>query len=556
MGFLWRLMKAGLVVFLLLAAVLFSDSQVRAEQNGGTPCAACTVVLQIVFNLMVDHPDTFDHVLLSYCTTLPEPYTTPCIAFAHQYGASLVERVGAGASADQLCRSLGVCTSTTCNLMPNRVGLRAEKVFQEAHRVPLGSRETPWLWLEESLDRLSGKWTEQHEPLLDIDGDFFVGYTEGLRGRHWRGRDCDNLSNEVYPGRQSSRFPDAIDHDCNGISGRDHLGRSYEKQLCGDSDRRGIISLGDSATAHFRIPPQYLNASDYKPGLFDNVVPWGLDEADWPHRSWGTGHLNDTTGDCEGPLDSIYLNMLHRNRCNFRDFQNIGVNGARTSSMAPPGIINSMARTSNDHPALVIYALVGNDVCHPAPEFSSMTTPESFEENVLSALDYLNSTLPKGSFVMFVGLAQGEVLWHAMHNRTHPVGCTYEEMYDYLNCLQISPCWGWMNSNAPVRALTSLRARQLSAVYPKIIQENTYANFEMAYYLFPLPEAMEAWTAAGGQVWQLIEPSDGFHPSQQANALISQILFDKLVKDHPSAVGAVNPNNNEIMNLFGDQGGY
>ena len=42
------------------------------------------------------------------------------------------------------------------------------------------------------------------------------------------------------------------------------------------------------------------------------MIYWGLNEADWPHRSWGTGHLNDTTGDCAGPLDSIYLNVYHR----------------------------------------------------------------------------------------------------------------------------------------------------------------------------------------------------------------------------------------------------
>lgn len=42
------------------------------------------------------------------------------------------------------------------------------------------------------------------------------------------------------------------------------------------------------------------------------MVYWGLNEADWPHRSWGTGHLNDTTGDCAGPMDSIYENLYHR----------------------------------------------------------------------------------------------------------------------------------------------------------------------------------------------------------------------------------------------------
>ena len=45
---------------------------------------------------------------------------------------------------------------------------------------------------------------------------------------------------------------------------------------------------------------------------YDHMIYWGLNEADWPHRSWGTGHLNDTTGDCAGPLDSIYLNLYNR----------------------------------------------------------------------------------------------------------------------------------------------------------------------------------------------------------------------------------------------------
>ena len=33
-------------------------------------------------------------------------------------------------------------------------------------------------------------------------------------------------------------------------------------------------------------------------------------------------------------------------------------------------------------------------------------------------------------------------------------------------------------------------------------------------------------------------------------------MWDKLVKDHPSFIGAVNPNNVLIEQLFGDQGGY
>jgi hypothetical protein len=32
----------------------------------------------------------------------------------------------------------------------------------------------------------------------------------------------------------------------------------------------------------------------------------------------------------------------------------------------------------------------------------------------------------------------------------------------------------------------------------------------MAYSPFPLPKAIEIWTAAGGQVYELIEPVDGY----------------------------------------------
>ena len=47
-----------------------------------------------------------------------------------------------------------------------------------------------------------------------------------------------------------------------------------------------------------------------------------------------------------------------------------------------------------------------------------------------------------------------------------------------------------------------------------------------------------------------------FHPSQQANAILAQIIFDEIVKGHPEFVGAINPNNDLIRSMFGDQGGY
>ena len=51
------------------------------------------------------------------------------------------------------------------------------------------------------------------------------------------------------------------------------------------------------------------------------------------------------------------------------------------------GLVESVARDPDlDHPALVIYSLIGNDVCNSHAGTSHMTTPEQFHENVLQQL--------------------------------------------------------------------------------------------------------------------------------------------------------------------------
>eukprot|EP00276_Gloeochaete_wittrockiana_P015046 CAMPEP_0184336098 /NCGR_PEP_ID=MMETSP1089-20130417/4522_1 /TAXON_ID=38269 ORGANISM="Gloeochaete wittrockiana, Strain SAG46.84" /NCGR_SAMPLE_ID=MMETSP1089 /ASSEMBLY_ACC=CAM_ASM_000445 /LENGTH=547 /DNA_ID=CAMNT_0026661037 /DNA_START=11 /DNA_END=1654 /DNA_ORIENTATION=- len=535
-----------LVAFLLVAASSPSHT-VEASQGGGTPCAGCTMILTIVLDLAAIHNKAVDKALEDYCSILPPPIANPCIDFLDKYGALLVKLVAEGASSDDICQSLGVCTLPQCRLFPQKKGLPFK-------RVTTLSDETGGLfqWIEDAINRFANL----HDPVFDVDGDFFSD-TGTFRGAYWRGKDCDPLSGDVYPGRNSTTLPPEFDHNCNGIKGSNRQHQSYEDLYCGSSDPRGVIILGDSATAHFRLPPQYLNASAITASTYDHVLFWGENEFDWPHRSWGTGHLNDTTGDCTGPLQSIYLQMRQRNLCNHRDFQNIGVNGARSGAMQPPGIIDSMARKqTSDHPALVFYALVGNDVCHSSPSTSAFTTPQEFEQNVLGSLNYLDANLPPNSHVVFVGLVDGRVLWDTMHNRTHPIGCTYPEFYDYLNCLEISPCWGWLNSNATVRDETSAAAKSLNQVYKQIIAQYTFKNFDMVYYDFPLIPVFTYWIAKGGAPYELIEPSDGFHPSQITNALVAEYLFGQLERDHPDFIGPVNPNNAQIQSLFGDQGGY
>lgn len=49
--------------------------------------------------------------------------------------------------------------------------------------------------------------------------------------------------------------------------------------------------------------------------------------------------------------------------------------------------------------------LVGNDVC--AKSFNGMTTEVNFKANVMKLLNYLDTTVPKGSHLMVLGLADG-----------------------------------------------------------------------------------------------------------------------------------------------------
>lgn len=110
---------------------------------------------------------------------------------------------------------------------------------------------------------------DDHLTLADGDGDAHAAgdiplLTTNLRGTSWRGRDCDDTNANVYPGRRTvaAGLSADVDHNCNGISGTDPAsGQSYEDLYCsGPNAPMGIVGIGDSALAHFHIPPQYLNA--------------------------------------------------------------------------------------------------------------------------------------------------------------------------------------------------------------------------------------------------------------------------------------------------------
>ncbi|OXB83213.1 UNVERIFIED_CONTAM: hypothetical protein H355_001965 [Colinus virginianus] len=184
-------------------------------------------------------------------------------------------------------------------------------------------------------------------------------------------------------------------------------------------------------------------------------------------------------------------------------------------------LIKSLARNQLlDNPAIVIYATIGNDVCNGNQDtLAHMTTPKEMFSNVMQALRYLDSQLPNSSHVILTGLVDGRFLWDNLHNRYHPLGqlnrdVTYSQLYSFLNCLQVSPCSGWLTANETLRNLTSERALQLSSVLKDITTTQKFTNFDVFYMDFPLKQTAEEWHKMGGEPWQLIEPVDGFHPSQ------------------------------------------
>ena len=262
-----------------------------------------------------------------------------------------------------------------------------------------------------------------------------------------------------------------------------------------------------------------------------------------------------------GPTRSSYARFFERDHCNHRDYQNIAVNGARSSSMI--NISKTLTRDpQNDVPLFVFYALVGNDVCNGHQDtISHMTTVEEMRANLLTVLKHLDTILPKGSHVLTTGLGNGSLLYQLLHDRIHPLGragtpVTYAQFYSYLSCLQISPCNGWLTTNDTLRALTSQRAVDLSEAIRNVTLSYSSSNYDLYYMDFPYDEVYAEWAAQGGEPWQLIEPVDGFHMNQYGHAIVSDVTWSWLEKHKPTWLPPINPNNAEIERIFKDQGGY
>ena len=130
-----------------------------------------------------------------------------------------------------------------------------------------------------------------------------------------------------------------------------------------------------------------------------------------------------------------------------------------------------------------------------------MTLPSSFYDNTLKTLDYLETILPKGSIVTFIGILDGRILWDNLHDKLHPYGVTYRRVFKYLNCAKVNPCARWLNEDINLREEASKRADELNNQYKRIISERSthYKNFKMMYQDYP-------YFSNSSNISEMIEP--------------------------------------------------
>ena len=542
--------------------------------NGGFPCAACSVLLGMGEQLADINNGTVFSGLDILCSYLPSDIGSQCSILIHVFGPSLIDYFNYGTSPDEICYSVGLCVDEKkqgmCHLFPppkprsssirKLPDLSPEQLKSLEH---LLIKLFPWICWIPGVKQICEAFDHafhQILPALDVDGD---GHSpiENLRGSIWRGKDCHDGNAEIHPGRRPYEGDILVDSNCNGISGVNFWsGLSYEEELCGASGSRGIVYIGDSVGGHFHVPPQWFSPMDMNAEMFTNLTDVISNEADWPDVGFATGFRNSTMPSLiNGVTDSIYLRLRERNRCNHRDYHNLARNGANSNDTL--FYMKALGRKPRDLPAILFYSLIGNDVCTGKETLEDMTSPDVFYNNTMTALNFFETHLAPESHVILVGLIDAGFLWDAMANRYHPLGryrknIKYKDMYNWFNCMEIGPCAGWMNSNKTKRAITSKQALQLNKVLKDIASRKKFDKFDTHYVENPFKEVLDAWVSKGGEIHELIEPVDSLHPTQAAQALIAQQFWSKLEETMPHVLGPVNPNNQQIEQLFGDQGGH
>ncbi|KAI4543708.1 hypothetical protein MG293_006502 [Ovis ammon polii] len=359
-----KILMALPLLFLLTLHTLASSGYGNwSDTRHSSACIGCVLVVSMIEQLTQVHNSTVQISMERLCSYLPEKLflKTTCYLVVHIFGPDIVKLFRADMNAD-VSHKTGKCRNIKIKLDFGRAKsymlenshyrlqwnadneawtLTLEKARQIVKKSPALFYSTDrmlssnWLSLSQVFDLGPGghsapdekeaeRATQNSVPFSDADSDKYSDFPT-LRGFHWRGRDCNDSNKMAYPGRRPDNWDSYQDSNCNGIWGVDPKdGIPYEKKFCEGSQPRGVILLGDSAGAHFHIPPDWITASQMSLKSFFNLPIALTNELDWPQLSGTTGFLYSTSRIKE---NSIYLRLRKRNRCNHRDYQNISKNG-------------------------------------------------------------------------------------------------------------------------------------------------------------------------------------------------------------------------------------
>lgn len=570
-----------ILLYLYLGVLIFHVQQIRSYGiNGGIECAACTIVTGIFGQVAEINNASVSNLTLHICDHLfwqsAENLCREAVQTLEPLLYLIVELEGI--TPDTICYGLSLCHEDpghgVCHLFPaptqdtfrndiKIVRKKAKPLFDKwygpAHKKTRSLCDLPGV--RELCDYIA-KIFSTMEPAFDLDHDKFSS-SETWRGSHWRGKDCSDINPKIYPGRLPHYADVNYDGNCNGIWGLDEqTGIPWETKLCGGSKPRGVVMFGDSVGAHFHFPLVWFNPKLIsKDTFFKNSTRVLLDEFDWPQYSFSTGFKNVTDPELiQGEVDSIYLRMRKRNLCNHRDYQNVCRNGATSFDLV--NNVRNIARSADDKPLTILLGVFGNDVCNRFPDtLSNMTTTKQFYKNIKRVIDVLEESLPPESHIILIGLVNGSFIYDTLADRLHPLGeyhgdVKYKDVFKWFECMQITPCRGWLSEDKDIRDATTKRALELTHMMKYIASTYISKKLSVSFVPNPLAEVIQGWIAKGGKTWELFEAVDGFHPNQIAQPIIANELWKNLKLIAPKSIGPINPRNDEIKRLFGDQGGY
>jgi acyloxyacyl hydrolase len=232
-------------------------------------------------------------------------------------GPLIIDGFIKGDNPDVICHALKLCHDTAgqpkCRIYPSNSTLSVpQRAFNLRRHHPLvdfnlaKSKICDFPGIKE-ICKIIENIFNNHLPSTDFDHDKF-GTETTLRGGSWRGRDCDDFSAAIHPGSRAVQGDSVLDHNCNGILGMDSAtGRAWEDEFCNDTQRLGIAVLGDSISAHFHIPEQWLDAREFSIATFEHLAFILENELDWPQMSGTTGHVNVSWPNIEGQLTLFFI---------------------------------------------------------------------------------------------------------------------------------------------------------------------------------------------------------------------------------------------------------